>query len=296
MITFEEMQNELIDDLKENATDPSFWSLTEIKRAINNTYWFIADETLCFRSIFIIEVESGRRFYKLPEYYIVGSLDRIEYNEKRIYPITSDELDSYSRTWRSSSGTPTHYLPPGDLCKSDEIGLYPEPDTTGTVYNTASKSERYGVIVGTGDDSYEEFSQEEGVIVATVGDANFEGQERGPIIDLYDPTNNLRVYAAMYPKKLFNNNEVFAHPVSYNPRRIINLGSLAILFAKEGEGKDIAKASYYNKRFEETMNKILKRQKYKRTHIMRSITDISIGGYNMRGKVNLGEHYPSYPR
>ena len=295
MQSFEKYQSNIFTQLKEDQVDPRLWSLQEVKDALNDTYLYIAEASQCFKLVAIIQIKTGIRVYKLPSTYVTGSLGRVEFNEKKIWPTTSEELDAYNRSWRIVEGSDiTHYLPPDDICASDEIAVYPKPDTDGAVYNTASDSEHDGVIVATGDDSYSEFSGQDGVIVATDGEAIYAGEERGPVIDLYDPENNLRIFAAKFPKRLSENNEVFLHPVNNDPKRILILGSMAILLSKEGEGKDIIKASYYNKRFEEALMS-LQKPKVKRIQRMRSITDISINNTFGRG-LNLGENYPSYIR
>ena len=295
MQTFSQIETDVFTQLKEAVGDTGFWIRDEVKAAINDTYMFIADSTECFKLEEIIEVRAGIRVYKLPSNYILGSLYRVEFNKKVIFPISAAELDAHSRSWRNTESSEIkNYIPPGDICATDEIAVYPKPDTDGSVYNLASESKDYGVITTVGDDSYEEFTQEEGTIVATNGEVQFNGEETGVVIDIKDPTNNLRIFAAKYPKRLFNDKEIFLHPISDNPRKILTSGSLAILLAKEGEGKDIQKASFHNKRFNEKIKSVFNKPKSKRIHRMRSISDISIGNSMERGNLNLGENYPSY--
>lgn len=295
--TFSQIQTEVFNQLKEDSSDPEFWSEQEVKDALNDTYMFIADESHCFRFDRIIEIKIGIRIYKMPFDYVLGSLYRVEFDSKVIYPISSMELDTYSKSWRNAEGSNiTNYIPPGDICNTDEIAVYPKPDTNGAAYNLASETEDNGVITTVGDTSYEEFEQEDGVIVDTDGNARFiEEEGTGPVQEIQDSSGNLRVFGARYPKRLFKDNEVFLHPISQNPRRILTHGALALLFSKEGEGKDIAKASYYNKRFNETVVKVLNKQRVKRTHRMRSVTEISVGN-NMNHGLNLGDNYPVYIR
>lgn len=293
MRTFLQLQDDVMTQLKEDTSNPNYWSRQEVKDALNDAYLFIADETLCFRLNHIIEVKADVRTYKLPENYIYGSLNRVEFDDKVIWPITSMELDAYSTSWKSESGNPRNYIL--DICETDEIALYPKPSMDGYVYNLASESADYGVVTTVGDDSYEEFNSEEGVIVdESSGDAHFnETEGTGPVLDIRTTENNIQIFGAKYPKRLFNDTEVFLHPVSHNPRKILTLGSMAILLSKEGEGKDIQKASFYNKRFMEACN-MFKRKPIKRMHRIRSITQGSIGDNLERGDVNLGSHYPSY--
>lgn len=292
MRSFLQLQQEVFTQLKEVKNDEGFWSEQEVKDAINDAYIFIADEAQCFKLEAIIEVVANERKYKLPENYVIGSLHRVEFDEEKIFPISSHELDEYNLNWRDeSTSEPTHYLPPGDLCNTDEIILYPKPDTTGAVYNLASESEDKGVITTVEDDSYEEFVQEEGVIVdSDAEETQFdETTGTGPVLDIKDPSGNIKVFGAKYPKRLYNDKEVFLHPITHNPKRVITHGALAVLLSKEGEGKDIAKASFNHKRFLEAID-IFKRPKSKRFHRMRSISELTD---NFRG-LNLGHHYPSY--
>lgn len=295
MRTFEEILGDLFIQLREDSSDPAFWTLPEIKDAVNDSLISIADRLMCFKLDEIIEVKADVRTYKLPSNYISGSLYRVEFDKKLIWPISSAQLDAENRSWREQSASePWNYIPPGDLCNTDEIMLFPKPDTDGTVYNTATSND-LGVITQVGDDTLAEFNQDEGTIVASTGEVQFKGEETGVVVDIKDPTGNLRVFAAKYPKRRINNDETFPHPVSNNPNKILTHGALAILFSKDGEGKDIAKASYHNKRFEERLMLISTRPKSRRFHRMRSISEVSVGESTLRG-LNLGEHYPNYPR
>jgi hypothetical protein len=296
MRPFDQIREDVYNLLNQTVGTDKFWALQHIKDSINDAYIYIADETMCFRLDFIIEVVTGIRTYKLPSNYVHGSLNRVEFDSERIYEITSAELDAYSPSWRTEDGDPKFYLPPGDIGATDELVVYPKPDTDGAVYNIASTSEDYGVVTTIGDTTYEEFNSEEGVITSLDGEeAHFdEMMGAGPVMDIKDPTDNLRIFGAKYPVRLYNDKDVPIHPLSENPKRILTIGALSFLFAKEGQGKDIAKASYYNKRFQETIKQVLGKAKLKRTHRMRSVTEGSIGYPAGRGQINLGNNYPSY--
>lgn len=287
MKTFKEIQDDIWRQLKENSSSPNFWSVDEVKTAANDAVVIIADESYCFRLEAIIQIVAGIRVYKLPYNYVFGSLDRVEFDSEIIHPMSSSELDDYSISWKSKSGSEVQaYIPPGDICGFDEIAVYPLPDTNGTVYNTATNS---GDLVGF--DTLVEFTQEEGTLVSTDEDDVRFDRHSGAVVQIQSESGNLKVYGARYPKPRYSNNEAFSHPISYNPRKIITNGALAILFSKEGEGKDIAKASYYNKRFMEMIDK-LKKPSVKRRHRIRSISEY--GG--AQNRLNLGSHYPYYPR
>lgn len=292
MLSFLEIQNDVWDHLKEEKGTDEFWTEAEVRRALNDVYYDLAFDLRCFRTEFIIEVRSGVRKYKLPSDYVIGSLTVVEYDDKEIWPVAYKELSDWNRNWRSASGTPTHYIL--GLDSDDEIDLYPAPDTSGEVYNEVSTSEgNYGLITTIGDDSYEEFDKDRGVIVDTdENDARFEYAE-GAVQDIMDPTNNLRIHYARFPKRLLNDGEIFLAPVSNNPQRILTKGALHILLEKDGEGKDIAKASYYNKRYEETKDKFKSVSRLPRTNVMKSISESSGRNAFNRG-LNLGDHYPSY--
>lgn len=288
MRTFLQLQTDVFNQLKEEVGDTGFWTKQEIKNAINDAYLFIADDALCFNFERVIEIISGIRTYKLPYYYVLGSLRRVEFDNEVIAPTTSSELDLYSVSWRDNTGSKVKaYLL--DICATDEIAVWPLPDTDGASYHTASDSEDAGVITTIGDDSYEEFESDEGVIVDTDGEAMFDETEgTGPVMEIQDPSGNLKVFGARYPKRLFNDNEVCLHPVSHNPRGILTSGAMAKLLTKEGEGKDIQKASFHNKRFMEKLN-LFKRPDVKRKHKIRSISDFAPSA-----RFSLGENYPGY--
>ena len=288
MRTFLQLQTDVFAQLKEEKGDDGFWTEQQVKDAINDAYLFIADDALCFRYVRIIEVIAGIVTYKMPYYHVFGSLNRVEFDSEKIWPTTFDELDLSNRTWRNrESSRITNYV----VDISDEIVVYPKPDTSGSVYNLASDSEDLGVITTIGDDSYEEFDRDEGVIVDTDGEARFDETEgTWPVMEIQDPENNLKVFGARYPKRLFGDTEVCLHPVSHNPRKVLTSGALGILLAKEGAGKDIQKASFHNKRFMEKL-KMFKRSDIKRSHTIKSISDTV--DY---GNLNLGNNYPRYYR
>ncbi len=291
MRTFLQVQEDIFVKLKQVKGSTGFWDEDEVKDAINDVYNFIAEETSCLKFDDIIRIQVGIRTYKLPEYYITGSLYRVEFDNEIIWPVHSSDLDDHRKTWRTTESDPTNYFLPGDISASDEISVYPKPITSGAAYNLASESEDRGVVTTVGDTSYEEFNTEEGVIIDSDGEGSFEELEgTGPVLTILDPTGNLRVFGARYPKRLFNDDETFLHPLRYNPRNILTKGALTILFGKEGEGKDIQKSSYYNKRYMEAVEK-LSSQKIGRNHRMRSVSE-SV----RQGNLNLGDSYPSYQR
>ena len=63
---------------------------------------------------------------------------------------------------------------------------------------------------------------DEGIIIDTDDNSRFEELEgTGPVQEIQDPTDNLRIFGAKYPKRLFKDNEPFLHPITFNPRKII---------------------------------------------------------------------------
>lgn len=229
--TFKNIQDEIIVKLKENATTPRWWTLDEIKLAINDTYIFIADELKCFKDTYSDVIINN---FKLPDDYVTGTIERVEIDDKAILPVSVRELDEYNQSWKEISAKPTNYIEPGELGAFDEINFFPYPD-----------------------------------------------------LDTYTCV----VYYAKYPTLLVNDGDEFDNPIKNNPRSIITHGAMALLFLKEGEGKDIQKASFENKRFAEACDAIGNRPKTRnKSHRMLSITDC--GGSSF----NLGSNYPFYPR
>ena len=294
MLSFLQIIDDVFVQLKQRKDVDTFWDENEVKNALNDIYWEIALERKCFREEAVIEIVTGTRRYKMPENYVLGSLTRVEFDSERIFPIDMQLLDSYNSDWKTITDSEiTHYIT--GAFPTDEIAVYPLPDTSGDTYDLASESEDYGVVTTVGDTSYEEFNSEEGVIVDSTGNVNFEeAQGEGPVQSIRTETNNLKVFYAKFPKRLFNDTEPFLHPLTQNPKKILTKGAMSILLAKEGEGKDIAKASYYNKRFNEAMD-ALDPTNTPVIHRMRSISDPSRGRQWQRGRVNLGGTYPSYP-
>ena len=72
---------------------------------------------------------------------------------------------------------------------------------------------------------------------------------------------------------------------------IIRDGVLSLALAKEGEGQNIERSEFYWTMFATKLRGILiKPSTPEKVHRLRSIEDAGVGG------LNLGEHYPSYPR
>ena len=221
--------------LKETKGTDLFWVESEVIAALNDTYYEIAETTRCFKASSILLVVVGTRTYDLPSDYIFGSLERVEFNNKRIYPISIAELDEIDPDWRSTTGDPERYIL--DLGTSNQIVVYPSPITAG-----AGSASVYGVSVFTSSTTST------------------------------DPTNNLRVFYAKFPTQLSDDTDVFLHPINNNPRKILTKGAMAILLMKEGEGKDIEKAAIWYKLFV-AATKNIRREKGEVVHIMRSISD-----------------------
>ena len=164
------------------------------------------------------------------------------------------------------------------------------PSQDGAAYNIASESKDQGVVTTVENESFEDFNMEDGVITTIGGEeVKFDETEGfGPVLDLRDTENNIQVFYAKYPKRLSQDKEVFLHPITYNPRKVLTKGAMSLLLLKEGEGKDIIKANVWRSRFETAMKK-LDRPRTNRLHQMRSISE-GTG----RGRFNLGSNYPAY--
>ena len=220
--------------LKETKGTDLFWVENEVISALNDTYYEIAESTRCFKANSIVLMVIGTITYSLPSDYIFGSLERVEFNDKRIYPISISELDAIRPSWREETGDPENYIL--DLGTSDEIVVYPKPDTAG-----AGASSVYGVSVFTSS------------TVTT------------------DSTDNLKVFYAKFPTKLSDDDEDFLHPINNNPKKILTKGAMAILLMKEGEGKDVEKAAIWYQLFTNAL-KSIRREKGEVVHVMRSIS------------------------
>jgi hypothetical protein len=277
---FEDIVNDIFLQLKEEKGTDEFWTEPEVKSAANDAYYEIADLLMCFRVSNIVKVVAGTRDYVISssDDYILGSLTRVEFDGRRIWPITIAELDIFNESWRLvASSIPTHYIV--DLESSIKIDLYPLPDTDGEDTTTAT-SVSADVDIGDGIDA-----------TAIVGSSIFTKIVAGTSTDdpPTDPTNNLETFFAKYPTRLSADSDQFLHPVTNNPQKILTKGAMSILLMKEGEGKDIIKASAWRKYFAEAMKKIDRLRSKGRIHTMKSISQ-GLG----RGQVNLGSTYPPY--
>jgi len=266
--------------LKEVKGTDDFWVETEVKNALNDACYEIADRLMCFRVNNLINIVADTRSYNISngDDYILGSLSRVEFDGEKIWPITIAELDAFNESWRIiTSDRPTHYIT--DLESSEQIDLYPLPTTTGTITTTATSTVT-SVAIGDGIDA-----------TAVIGSSIFTKTVIGTSTDdpPTDRTNNLETFFAKYPTRISVDSAQFLHPVTNNPQKILTKGAMSILLMKEGEGKDIIKASAWRKYFFEAMKKLDRLRSKGRIHRMRSISE-GLG----RGQVNIGAYYPPY--
>ena len=285
-MTLEDIVDDIFIQLKEVKGTDIFWTEDEVKAAANDACNEIADRLMCFRTSNIIKIVAETRSYdiSLADDYLLGSLSRVEFDGERIWPISIAELDSYNENWRVITGDrPTHYIM--DLESSLQIDLYPQPNTTGTAGADVITTTTEDVDIGDGIDA-----------TARIGYSIFE-KSVSSVTGEADPTNrvnNLETFFAKYPARLTDDSSQFLHPVTNNPQKVLTKGAMSILLMKEGEGKDVEKAGVWYRSFLRAIKLLTRFRSKGMVHRMRSISGISIASQMGRGRVNLGQSYPSY--
>lgn len=131
-MTFAELQTELFRRLDEDSVAPSFWSLTDIKRALNEGYAELSDASEWYERALMLPRLSNRTYYDLRA--IVGTSFL---SPRRCYNAVSStwlqcvnlrELDNrtYQR-WEVNTGEPAKMMQRGAWW----FGVYPKPSEDG---------------------------------------------------------------------------------------------------------------------------------------------------------------------
>jgi hypothetical protein len=108
------LQTRLIERLDESAT-PTYWTLAEVKEALNKSVRFFALLTLCVERQASFNLSAATAFYAISS-QLTDFLVPLRVTTSagaRLLPYKLHELNMESDTWRSTPGTPTKYAQAG---------------------------------------------------------------------------------------------------------------------------------------------------------------------------------------
>ena len=112
MATLAAIAVNVLEKLEFESGSSEWWTDTEVKADINDLYRTICKEgeILKTRDSSVVTVED-QQDYDYPSAYEVISLIGLDYDGKPLFPSTIEELQAYSRTWRSmGSSVPAWYF------------------------------------------------------------------------------------------------------------------------------------------------------------------------------------------
>lgn len=124
---FSEMQTEVFRRLNESSSDPAYWTVDDVKAAINDGYESISDAAEWFTSWVFWEPDEETTYFDLellPEYsFIRVSSIYNNLTSRWLVPSSIRELDNSMRPrWENVTGPPERYF----FRSPYKIGIYPK--------------------------------------------------------------------------------------------------------------------------------------------------------------------------
>jgi len=285
-VTFGSVVDNVLQKLKEEVATPAFWERDEIKRYILESLREIAEVLKIFRKNRIVVVETGKRKYPYPDDFI--ELNRIEFDEKRISPTSSEELDQLSPSWRDKVGDPEAYYT--DQCLPGFFEVYKRPDVNGDSFVFSSDYGTITVISSTGDTWT--LSSSYGVITdITSTDDEWEFRfSYGVITEILTPLNNLNVFFTGYADEPDSESDEMPKPF-HKSTRVPEDFAMWQAFLKEGEAQNLIKATKYEDFFKRDVGLMGTRKDARRRDLRFDSEDVA---GRVRKHPKLPDEYPDY--
>jgi len=133
----------------DKESSPLYFNGDRVDRAINRAYFTVAKESHALEQRTTVNLVNNQAIYDLP-----SNTDRVfraAYNEEKIFPTSTQELDRFERTWESSNHELLFYTL--DLQQKDKIRFYGTPQL-GTGFSFDSEWGTIVDYVGTADDQF----------------------------------------------------------------------------------------------------------------------------------------------
>lgn len=140
---FSELQNAVFQELGEDSASPAFWTVDDVKTALNDGYAEIADYAECCENTYDITMTSFDRYAQLyatvqfpPGVPLIFTpqilqITKAYNNDTRLWlqPTTVKSLDATDPNWELASGAPTLYLLRGTYF----FGVWPFPNSNTSI-------------------------------------------------------------------------------------------------------------------------------------------------------------------
>lgn len=145
--------SEILSEIKRGLKEPEtlgHWSDVALLRRINIGQKKIVRLTSCMEATWTATTTAAQRSYSKPLLCLRVLRAYYEYAGKRLYPVTTADLDIYASTgkisspWTDTTGTPTNYYE-----TMRNIWLYPIPDTSGVTFGIEGIIRPDDLVIGT---------------------------------------------------------------------------------------------------------------------------------------------------
>jgi hypothetical protein len=240
----------IINRVKNTTRDQNliFWSKPELIDYINEGQEEYCEKTMTLRAEAPLTTRENSQIYNLPvDCYIV---DRIEREDGvTLLKTSSRDLESrYGSTFRTSTGTPTHYYQ--DLDGQGQLRFYPTPETDLRAEYETIDAELGGIISSTDDDAVDEtYSQELGEVVDTDADDDTAYDtfdfENGVVTGVISTEGKFRVFYSRKPR---------ANELEVSDVQALSYYALHKCFEVDGAFQDLNKSIMYENKFQERVN------------------------------------------
>ena len=131
-MTRAEIRARIFHGLNEDPSVPVFWSTAEMDQVIDEAAEVLAEEIGAVRRTAHIVLQDSTTYYTLrslaPDVLAPWRLWHVP-SERRLDPVTMEQLDRFHREWIKVDGDPWHWFP----LSWDTFGIFPRPSTTGGV-------------------------------------------------------------------------------------------------------------------------------------------------------------------
>lgn len=225
-----------------------FWSRPELIDYINEGQDEYCEKTQTLRAEAPLTTRENSQIYNLPsDCYIV---DRIEREDGCVIIKTSsrDLQAAYGSTFRTHTGTPTHYYQ--DLDGQGQLRFYPTPDADLRAGFETFDSDLGGIISSTDDDAVDEtYDSEVGEVVDTDEDDDTAYDvfdfDTGVVTGVLATTGKLRVFYSRRPRK---------DVLEIRDIQALSYYALHKCYEVDGALQDINKSVLYENKFQERVN------------------------------------------
>ena len=128
------LQTAVFGELNEDSSNPTFWTLADVKDAINEGYEEMSEISEWYDSTYTLSLSQGVRYYDLfaptssTSYPQILTVVKVYDATTRrwLFPISTKILDADNPVWELATGTPDHFMLRGAF----RFGVFPLPTTS----------------------------------------------------------------------------------------------------------------------------------------------------------------------